>query len=227
MTGHRACSVPRPALLTDGAPSSPALTLGQGSIYSPCQRSKTQCEAQVPAPQLGICRAPGRDCPGRVSSLAPCAPAQPGAGSHCSLTVLAVPGSPALLQQMPRAAWHCPAGPAEPQGCSGCISAAWGSGQPLSLIWAGTGELLLPDTLCPTAPAGLGPCLGSWEPCLGSSGRDPWAPAMGELLGCCQSILGWGGHGLHHQLWWLWRPALCLGGIFVLLLLGLGDSGAF
>lgn len=79
-------------------------------------------------------------------SLSPCAAR---GCSHCSLTVLAVPGSPALLQQILRAAWHCSAGPAEPRGWTGCISAAPGSAHPLCLIWGGSGLLVLPDTLCP------------------------------------------------------------------------------
>lgn len=99
-------------------------------------------------------------------------------------------GSPAPLQQNCAAATHCAAGPVEPEGLSGCISATSGLGTPAqSAFWGGTGVLVQPDMLCPTAAAGLGTgILGAVS--LGSPAPGPWGPAMREALGCWWSIPG-------------------------------------
>lgn len=67
------------------------------------------------------------------------------------------------------------------------------SGHPLSLIWGGTGLLVQPDTLCPTTAAVLGTCLGSWEPCLGSSGPDHQDQPCESSWGAGRA--SWGDHG--------------------------------
>lgn len=176
-------------------PPPPGWATPSTAVLGGCPRS-----AEAAGAELGWgTRAPTL-CPGSGGS----GWAQPPAfSSHCAPTASPVPGVPCTPT-----AKLCGSNPLCCRA-SGARRVKWVH---LCNLWprdtrtvcflGGTGVLVQPDKLCPTAAAGLGTgILGAVS--LGSPAPGPWGPAMRETLGCWWSILGGG-------LWPCWQQRCTL-----------------